>query len=504
VPFYHPLQLLWTTTTGITGLIAIVVTPFIVLPMTVPYLKKRVSFEWRKLLHYLSILWGTALMFHAPQRIFWLIGVPMFIYATDKVVEVIFKTHLTESAYFQRLGESSCIISFENPPGFGKQNSAYVYLMLPWLSKYQFHAFTVFPCSKPNHSSICIHKCGDWTTSLMNTITTPTHKPAFVVGPFLSPFSSPAMDSENLVAVASGIGVTPAISLIKQYSNTSRRLNLIWICRDPGLIEHFLHNVDFGCDGYILIYYTGKERSLVLGDGIPPNIFIFNGRPNLERTISGIIVSIAAGTCLPEHLLESVVVTQTPAKMRSKLLLEKALSIYNMDQLYEYTTKASIFYNETIEPTVGTVHYRGVLSTMRHLLGDDFQLVADQITTNFERVDADGDCLLNRIEFEEFFNLMLLGSGSTDEESVMATIKSGIHQMSTCRDLFDSNKDVAESDSEKWNDEFGLTKHLQGNGKFAAKNWKMLYCGGSRPIKDKLKDFERKFGVGLSVEKFDW
>ena len=59
-------------------------------------------------------------------------------------------------------------------------------------------------------------------------------------------------------------------------------------------------------------------------------------------------------------------------------------------------------------------------------------------------------------------------------------------------------------DEKKMNDEFGLTKHLQGNGKFAAKNWKMLYCGGSRPIKDKLKDFERKFGVGLSVEKFDW
>jgi hypothetical protein len=190
--------------------------------------------------------------------------------------------------------------------------------------------------------------------------------------------------------------------------------------------------------------------------------------------------------------------------MRSKLLLEKALSIYNMDQLYEYTTKASIFYNETTEPTVGTVQYRGVLSTMRHLLGDDFQLVSDQITTNFERVDTDGDCLLNRIEFEEFFNLMLLGSGSTDEDSVMATVKSGIHQMSTCRDLFDSNNDFAKSDSERWNDEFGLTKHLQGNGKFAAKNWKMLYCGGSRPIKDKLKDFERKFGVGLSVEKFDW
>ena len=56
--FFFPLllsqpQLLWTSQTGITGLIAIFVCPLIVLPMTVPSLKKRMSFELRKGLHYL-------------------------------------------------------------------------------------------------------------------------------------------------------------------------------------------------------------------------------------------------------------------------------------------------------------------------------------------------------------------------------------------------------------------------------------------------------------------
>ena len=51
-----------------------------------------------------------------------------------------------------------------------------------------------------------------------------THKPEFfVVGQFLSPFSSPAMDSENLVAAALGIGVTPAISLIKHAHSHSQQ-----------------------------------------------------------------------------------------------------------------------------------------------------------------------------------------------------------------------------------------------------------------------------------------
>ena len=34
--------------------------------------------------------------------------------------------------------------------------------------------------------------------------------------------------------------------------------------------------------------------------------------------------------------------------------------------------------------------------------------------------------------------------------------------------------------------------------------WQMLYCGGSQPVVEALKDVERKYGVGLRVEKFDW
>ncbi len=438
-------------------------------------------------------MWGAALMCHAPQRIFWLIGMPLFVYAADYIVGSLFKCHLVESAHFQRLGDSSCLIEFENPAGFGKQNSAYVYLMLPWISKYQFHAFTVFPGNKPNHSSICIHKCGDWTGELMKQISIPAHKPAFVCGPFLSPFSSPAMDSEFLVAVASGIGVTPAISLIKQYSCTSRRLNLVWICRDAGLVEHFLQNVEFGSDGYSLIYYTGKRSIILPEKKLPSNVFLFNGRPNLERTISGIIHSIVSGEGLPEELSKKVI-TKTPAEMRTKLLVEKALSVYSVDQLFDYTLKASNYYNENQEPLTNQINYQGVLSTMRHLLEKDCKV--DTITRIFEQVDADGDCRLNQVEFEDFMNLML--EGNSNEE--VQTVKRGLEKMSTARGMFQSMQ--KETSSSK--DDFGIKKHLCGDGKYAAKNWSMLYCGGSAPVLSQLKDYKNKFGINLSVEKFDW
>jgi len=333
----------------------------------------------------------------------------------------------------------------------------------------------------------------------MDAVTTPTHKPAFVVGPFLSPFSSPAMDSENLMAVASGIGVTPAISLIKQYANTHRRLNLVWICREPGLVEHFLQNVDFGSDGYTLIYYTGKERALILREDLPSNVLIFNERPDLERTLSGIITSIATGEGLPEELHKKVL-TRTPADKRSKLLLEKALSIYTMDQLYEFTAKASDHHNRGVESLVDVVNYDGVRSTMKHLLGEDCMLVCSKITENFEMADISGNGHLDREGFEEFFYLML--DKQEELTSSMVEIKRGLQQMTTARDLFQNNGRVPKSAA--WEDEFEIKRHLQGEGKFAARNWNMLYCGGSQPVVDQLKAFKRKFGIGLSVEKFDW
>jgi len=301
------------------------------------------------------------------------------------------------------------------------------------------------------------------------------------------------------VAVASGIGVTPAISLIRQYSSTSRRLNLVWICRDAGLIEHFISNVDFSNNGYTLIYYTGKVRALILKDKLPPNVLIFNGRPDLERTISGIVHAIASGDGLPEECC-SKIVTRTPADVRSKLLIEKALSLYTMDQLYDYTTKASNYYkNEGQEPLADMVNYQGMLSTMRHLLGEDAGLVEKKILHNFEQVVDEGQCLLNRIQFDEFFDLMLLGT--KDEAKSIANLRLGLEKVKMSRDIFNSSNMTKSDES---GDEFHIKKYLHGTGKFSADKWSVLYCGGSEPIQRQLKAYRKKYGVPLSVEKFDW
>ena len=39
---------------------------------------------------------------------------------------------------------------------------------------------------------------------------------------------------------------------------------MVWICRDPSLIEFHLDAHAFGATGWTLVYYTGKTRALAL------------------------------------------------------------------------------------------------------------------------------------------------------------------------------------------------------------------------------------------------
>ena len=102
---------LWTTRTGITGLIALFITPFIVLPMAVAFLKERIRYEVRKGLHYLSVLWAAALLFHAPSKISFLIGIPALIYAVDYVLGYFWRNSLIENVFFERYGENGVAVS---------------------------------------------------------------------------------------------------------------------------------------------------------------------------------------------------------------------------------------------------------------------------------------------------------------------------------------------------------------------------------------------------------
>jgi len=117
--FFHMLRwglngdisLLWETNTGITGLITVIITPLIVWPMVVPALKQNMQFELRKGLHYLAVVWAMALLWHAPSRIYYLIGIPALIYALDYFFGFFMRNTLIENAHFERYGENGVAVS---------------------------------------------------------------------------------------------------------------------------------------------------------------------------------------------------------------------------------------------------------------------------------------------------------------------------------------------------------------------------------------------------------
>lgn len=71
---------------------------------------------------------------------------------------------------------------------------------------------------------------GDWTTSVHEQLQRNTVRPVWIAGPFISPFNN-ALNFDNTICVASGIGITPALSIIRAHKE-SRRINLVWMCRD--------------------------------------------------------------------------------------------------------------------------------------------------------------------------------------------------------------------------------------------------------------------------------
>ena len=192
------ISLIWVHVTGITGAICFVLTPLIVWPMVVVYLKSNISWEVRNGLHYLSIAWGITIMFHAPRmQIIYLMGVPVILYLLDWVYGFFARTYLVDKAVnFTRL-DCGVELTFKHPSGFKTCSTGYILVCIPWISKWEWHAFSLFAHpTKPDHSCVCMCMNGDWTKALHDAVKVPTTRPVFIAGPYATPFAT-ALNYDN-------------------------------------------------------------------------------------------------------------------------------------------------------------------------------------------------------------------------------------------------------------------------------------------------------------------
>lgn len=131
----------------------------------------------------------------------------------------------------------------------------FAYVCLPWIERTQWHAFSLFEHpTEPELRQVFMLKTGDWTKSVHDALQRDTCRPVWVQGPFMSPYNN-ARFYDNQILVASGIGITPALSVIRAHKE-SRSISLIWAIRDPSMLEFFLEHLYLDHDGWNLIFYT--------------------------------------------------------------------------------------------------------------------------------------------------------------------------------------------------------------------------------------------------------
>lgn len=297
-------HLLWSNPmgcnpSGITGLIVILSTFIIVLPMSV--FKKYFKFEMRKYAHYFFWVFCIAMTFHAP---FWALpnaGFCRFIfpiligwYALDATYVKLFMSERIDTVNYRVL-DSGVELSMPVSKRFQKNlhSGGYGYVMAPWVDRHQWHAFSIYenPLDKTVRHMF-MAKVGDWTTTVHEkTVETDTTRPLWLCGPFPSPYNNCA-NFDNMICVASGVGITPALSAIENY-RASRRVNLIWAVRDPSMLVFFLENAKLDVKAMNLVFYTGKDP---LPDQIESynlshdaHLEIIKSRPNIGRLIPNII-----------------------------------------------------------------------------------------------------------------------------------------------------------------------------------------------------------------------
>jgi predicted ferric reductase len=205
-------------------------------------IKKYFRWEVRKTAHYMCIPFGIALFWHTT-RLFVFMGIIMGIYIVHKIYVLYYLSYKINAPLFRRL-PNGVHLTFPNPVGYQKDQIGYINIMVPWVSTTQWHPFSVFGHpTRDDQSCICIIAAGDWTKQLHESVIHPTSRPVYIQGPFASPYEG-AAEFDNLILVASGIGITPALSCMLHHKDGQRRVSLIWMCRDPTLIEFFLDVFD--------------------------------------------------------------------------------------------------------------------------------------------------------------------------------------------------------------------------------------------------------------------
>ncbi len=273
----------------LSGYIATALMFLVVLSLGWDWLKRRVGFEPRKAVHMLSVPLLLALCFHHP-RLLATCAALAIAYGLDWAYANLFKTYRVDDPHLFPIGNGA-LVEFRLPANFHCRSGKYVFVCAPYISKYEWHAFSIIPITHLDGSPGCsfyAQACGDWTRALLAAAKNNVRRPLWVNGAYPSPFDT-SVKFDYLFLVCTGIGITPGVSVVSQYCH-SKVIVLIWVCRSQALIDLYRSELQVAQSK---VFYTGTDEGQGppgTGTRVDGSVVYTTGRPDLCGEIKNVVL----------------------------------------------------------------------------------------------------------------------------------------------------------------------------------------------------------------------
>ena len=244
------------------------------------------------------------------------------------------------------------------------------------------------------------------------------------------------------------------------------------------VLEFFMDHLWLNNDGWILIFYTGKEAlsPAVENAKLNSNIKLIKSRPDFDMIIPNIIYGIETGKGVPEAAVPS-------EKLQVRELIAKKVWELEDEGLLE---------DEIIEELTFLAHEKGFLLSS----------LVD------ERAEDRNKSLLQVIkeQFAIYHNSARNGNYIPPElaSSYQGLHKRHKHQNYPKSKRYESSTSIA-IQSRPWENQPAAEEFVSALDKKRVLNtWGLLYCGGSKSVESKLRKISNKFDLELHTETFAW
>ena len=287
---------------------------------------ERISHEtWMMVSHHLlACLALVAGAVHHPRFAVAILVITV-LWSLDRLYLKLCRTYLVEAPHFVAVvgrpaeddsdddeRASGTLVAFANPAGFEYETGDFVKIRFPWLAGElgkQEHPFSLAPIGNKgkNRSMLYAAIYGDWTRALWHTVRRCGNgfgRPMLLIGPYSAPFNT-SFTHNFVFVVASGVGITPILSVVERFGST-RHIVVLWICRDAALLRLYADYLRERCHSHI--YFTGPSSEDICTDlqrDLAPLAVCF-GRPDVQTIATAVL------TCTPLPRCNTPDETKTP------------------------------------------------------------------------------------------------------------------------------------------------------------------------------------------------